>query len=200
MQHEQAPILIDEPIFSSAIQKLILVTLVSLSVVAGIWFFWSAQVSRREDQAHLAFVSAKTAAEKRAVADQYAGSQQSALIYLELANDSLDAKPQEALEIYEAFLKNHEHHLLRNAAALGKAKALESLQKSQEAIAVYQTIAQSKPADTYVPLALLNLSRLQLAQGKVGEARQSLQDLLTRHAEYATEVKERLKALPESKS
>ncbi|MES2310483.1 MAG: tetratricopeptide repeat protein [Verrucomicrobiota bacterium] len=200
MQHDQAPILIDEPLFTSATQKLILVVLASLILVAGIWFFLSEQASRREDQAHLAFISAKSSTEKRQVADQYSGTQQSALIYLQLANESLDTKPQEALDLYESFLKKYGNHLLKNAAALGKAKALESLQKPQEAMAVYQSIVQTKPADTYVPVALLNLSRLQVAQGQVAAARQSLQDLITRHAEYAAEAKERLKSLPEIKS
>ncbi len=200
MQHEQAPILVDETLFSSTVQKLILALLTASFLVIGGWFLWSAHLSNREEKTRLAFMTAKSPEEKRKVADQNRGTDQAALIYLNLANAALDAKPQEALELYDAFLLRNEHHRLANAARLGKAKALELTQKADEALTVYQKITQTKKADIYIPLALLNLSRLQVAQGKESDARQSLQDLLVGYADYATEAKERLKMIPEKKS
>ncbi len=200
MQHEQAPILVDEALFSTAMQKFILALLTASFLVLGGWFLWSAHLSNLEQEVHRAFVEAKSPEEKRKVADQNRGTEQAALIYLNLANAALDTKPQEALELYEAFLLRDEHHCLANAARLGKAKALELMQKSEEALTVYQKITQTKKGDIYIPLALLNLSRLQVAQGKESEARQSLQELLIGYADYATEAKERLKMIPEKKS
>ena len=200
MQHESAPTLVDEPFFSSGIQKLTLGLLIVSGGVIAAFLLWSSYLSSREESVHLAFVAAKSPEEKQKIADENKTTVQAALIYLNLAHAALDEKPQDALHLYDSFLTHHQDHLLANAAYLGKAKALETLQKPQEALLVYQTIVKSKKVDAYVPLALLSLSRLHAAQDQVAEARQNLQDLLIGYADYATEAKERLKMLPEHKS
>ncbi len=200
MQNEQAPILVDEPLFFSEAHKLILILLISVCLLIGGWFCWTSYLSHQEEEVHRQSVLAKSPEEKRKVADQNKGTAQAAFIYLNLAHAALESKPQEALDLYEIVIAQYPHHLLVNAAQLGKGKALEQLQKPQEAMAVYQKIAQVKKGDAYVPLAILNLSRLQLAQGQWTEARQSLQDLLIGYSDYAIEAKERLKMIPEKKS
>lgn len=199
MQNESTPVFVDETIFSSEVQKIIFIVITALIVLGGGWWGWGVYTSHREDEAHLAIVAAKTPEEKRKVADLYSGTKQAAITYLELAHASLDAKPQEALELYDFYLKKYSHHPLSSSARFGKAKALEKLNQPQEALQVYQSLTQGE-SHLFTAQSLVQLARIQSEQGQGASARQTLQDLMTRFPDYTAEAKEKLKSIPETKS
>lgn len=196
MQKDSNPIVVDEPLFSSEVQKMILISLVALSLIGGGWFFWSTYLNHLESKMHEALILAKTPEEKKKVADAHPGTHQAFLFYLELAHESLKTNSQEALDLYETALKKNPQHPLANAALMGKAQALEKLNKAPEALAIYQSLAQ-KTDGLYGPQALLQVVRLQSSQGQNAQARQNLLDLMTRYPDYTNEAKERLKRIPE---
>lgn len=187
-----------EPSFLEKNKGAVLVGIVAIVLVIGGVTGWNYYQDAREGNAQAALASAKSPKDKIAAAKEFIGTAQAAVALLQAAGAQADAQSfQEAADTYQLFLSNYPQHPLKNGALLGLAQAQEALQKTPEAIAIYQQIISGK-ADSYSLVAQLNLASLYGTQKKYKEARQVLESLQQQNPQspFASQAKDALSRLP----
>src|SRR5262249_45821390 len=147
--------------FKKEIIALLIVALLVVITFTGYRY----DTDRRASAASASLANAKTAQEYQQVIDRYPNSPAAADAYLLLAEAKRSEKKfAEANATLQAFIDKFPQHEFVSTARMAMAANLESMGKSDEALAVYQQIATSYPNSFNAPLALL--SQVYILKGK----------------------------------
>jgi len=143
-----------------------IVAVLVVAVLAAVGFtgyrFYS---DRRATAASASLASAKTAQEYQQVIARYPNTPAAADAYLLLAEAQRSEKKfAEANTTLEDFIAKFPQHELLSTARMAMAANLESMGKSDEALAAYQQVATTYPNSYNAPLALL--SQVYILKGK----------------------------------
>jgi TolA-binding protein len=196
---EDANLIDAENFWESKYRNPILLGLVVLLALGVAVAWWRISINLRIHEAIAAWNSAETPEAKQKVIASQAGTPLIAFALLQVADEQFVAKDLAgAQKSYQQFIKDYPDHPLLNAARLGLAGILESQNQSKEAFDLYQQIARQKPVDSYNPLGLLNVARIQLARNEVPAARQSLEDGVAQYGKtpYAETFRQKIAELP----
>ena len=127
---------------------------------------------------------ARTDSEYRQVIDRYPGTPAGASAYLFLAESFRTKKDfQQANATLQTFLDKFPEHELAGTARLGMAANFESMGKPAEALSTLQRLAASDPKGFVAPFALLQQVHLLKARGKIDDARQICEKIMTQYRE-----------------
>jgi predicted negative regulator of RcsB-dependent stress response len=126
--------------------------------------------------------SAKTQQDYDAVIARYPGTPAGASAYLLLAQKQRDDKKfAEANATLQKFVENCPEHDLVPTARMAMAANLEAMGKDDEALAIYQQVA-NKYANTYDgPLAFISQVPLLKAKNRIEDARRVCEEMLTKY-------------------
>ena len=154
------------------------IVLVALLGAGGYWLY----NSRRNAAAAQLCASAKTAAEYRKVIEQYPGTPASGSAYLLLAEQQRnEQKFADANATLQTFIAKFPKHELISTAWMAIGANLESLGKTDEALASYQRLTTSDPHSFNAPLAMLAQVRLLKEKKQIEEARRVCENILTQY-------------------
>jgi len=137
---------------------------------------------RRNGTASELLGGAKTQQDYEGVIARYPGTPAGASAYLLLAQKQRDEKKfAEANATLQKFVENYPEHDLVPTARTAMAANLETLGKDDEALAIYQQVA-NKYGNTYDgPLALISQVPLLKAKNRIEEARRVCEEMLTKY-------------------
>jgi predicted negative regulator of RcsB-dependent stress response len=167
-----------------------------LAVMA--WGGYRLYSERRDDAAATMLTSAKTAADFQKVIAQYPGTPAGAAAYLFFAEEQRKEKKFiEANTTLQSFVEKYPKHQLKGTARMAMAANLESLGKSDEALAAYQRLAADDPQGFTAPVALISEVRLLKEKNQNEEAQRVCETILTKYREslVAGEATRQLKLL-----
>lgn len=118
-------------------------------------------------------------------AGRYGGTRVGPLVRIRLAKSYFDAgQYAEALGEYDKVIaRDGKHSLAAAIAAVGRAHALEALQRTDEALAAYVAFAKADPAHFLAPQAILGQARCLAIAGRKAEAKDLLDRLMVSHAQ-----------------
>jgi TolA-binding protein len=171
-------------------------SVVLLAVIAFTGYrFYS---DRRAAAASAALASAKTAQEYEQVITRYANTPAAADAYILLAEAQRGEKKfAEANKTVDTFIAKYPQHELVSTAKLAKAANLDSMGKTDEALAMYQQIASAYPNSYAAPLAMLSQVYILKAKNRNDEARRICETILTQHRTsfWAGEAMQQLRLL-----
>jgi TolA-binding protein len=178
-----------KPIIAAAI-----VVLVAATAFTGYRFY----SDRRAATASAALASANSAQEYQQVIAQYPSTPAGADAYILLAEaQRKEKKFAEAEKTLETFVAKYPHHELVSTAKMAMAANLDSMGKTDEALAMYQQIA-SAYANTYIaPLAMLSQVYILKAKNRNEDARRIVETMLTQYRTsfWAGEAMQQLRIL-----
>lgn len=173
---------------------MLIVVLVAIIGFAGYCLY-----SNRRDAAASEFLAkAKNARDYQQVITDYSGTPASADAYLLLADlQRAEKKFAEANATLQAFLSKNPEHELASTARMAIAANLESMGKTDEALATYQQVVTSYSKSFNAPLALISRVYLLKAKGRDDEARQTCEKVLTDYREsmWAREAMQEMRSL-----
>ena len=139
---------------------------------------------RRDDAAANSLTSAKTAADFQKVIAQYPGTPAGGAAYLFLAEEQRKEKKfNEANTTLQSFVEKYPKHQLKGTARMAMAANLESLGKTDEALAAYQRLAADDPQGFTAPVALISEVRLLKEKNQNEEAQRVCETILTKYRE-----------------
>ena len=173
------------------------VLIVALLAVTA-WGGYRLYSERRDAAAANSLTSAKTAADFQKVIAQYPGTAASGAAYLFLAEEQRKEKKfNEANTTLQSFVDKYPQHQLKGTARMAMAANLESLGKSDEALAAYQRLAADDPQGFTAPVALITAVRLLKEKNQNEEAQRVCETILTKYREslVAGEATRQLKLL-----
>lgn len=173
------------------------VLIVALLAVMA-WGGYRLYSERRDDAAATMLASAKTAADFQKVIAQYPGTPAGGAAYLFLAEEQRkENKFSEANTTLQSFIDKNPKHQLKGTARMAMAANLESLGKSDEALAAYQLLAAEDPEGFTAPVALISEVRLLKEKNQNEEAQRVCETILTKYREslVAGEATRQLKLL-----
>jgi TolA-binding protein len=153
---------------------------------------------RRADAASAALASANSAQEYEQVIAQYSNTPAGADAYILLAEaQRKGSKFTEAKKTLETFIANYPQHELVSTAKMAMAANLDSMGKTDEALAMYQQIASAYPNTYTAPLAMLSQVYILKAKNRNDDARRICETLLTQHRTsfWASEAMQQLRLL-----
>ena len=167
-----------------------------LAVVAftGYRFYYG----RRAAAASAALGSANTAQEYQQVIARYSNTPAAADAYILLAEaQRREKKFAEANNTLETFTATYPKHELVSTAKLAMAANLESMGKTNEALAIYQQIASAYPNTYAAPLAMLSEVYILKAKNRNDDARRICETMLTQYRPsfWAGEAMQQLRLL-----
>jgi len=164
--------------YQKEIAAALIVVLLAIIGFAGYRFY----TNRRNATAAEMLGGAKTQAEYEAVIERYAGTSAGASAYLLLAQKQRDDKKfAEANATLQKFVENNPDHDFVPTARLAMAANLESMGKDDEALAIYQQVANKYPNTYDGPLALISQVPLLKAKNRIEEARRVCEEMLTKY-------------------
>jgi tetratricopeptide (TPR) repeat protein len=188
-------------VFWERFKKEIIAVLV-IALLAGIGFtgyrFYS---DRRVTVSSAALASAKTAREYQQVIDRYPNTPAAADAYLLLAEaQRTEKKFAEANTTLQAFIAKFPQHEFLSTARMAMAANLESMGKSDEALAAYQQVASTYPNSYNAPMALLSQVYILKAKNRADDARRICETILTQYRTsfWAAEAMQELRLLKPS--
>jgi TolA-binding protein len=188
-----------ESFWESKHRNPVLLGLVVLLAIGAAISWWRISINLKTHEAVVAWGAAETPEAKQKVIAAHPGVPLMAFSLLQVADEQFVAKDLAgAQKSYQQFIKDYPQHPLLNAARLGLAGILESQNQSKEAFDLYQQMARQKPVDSYTPLGLLNVARIQLARNEAPAARQSLEDGVAQYSKtpYAEVFRQKIASLP----
>src|ERR1041384_7616940 len=166
--------------FKAQIAAVLVLALLGIVGFAG----YTLYSQRREAAASAALADAKTVPDLRGVIERYGNTRAAANAYLLLADSQRNEKKfAEANATLQVFTDKYPKHELVTTARLAMAANLESMDKPDEALALYQRTAASYPNSFNAPLALLSQIHLLRAKNKVEEGRIVCEKILTDYRE-----------------
>jgi tetratricopeptide (TPR) repeat protein len=175
---------------------IIALSVVLLAVIAFTGYrFYS---DRREAAASTALASANTAQEYQEVIVRDPNTPAAADAYILLAEaQRKDRKVAEANQTLETFVAKYPKHELVSTAKMAMAANLESMGKSNEALAMYQQIASAYPNGYAAPLAMLSQVYILKAKNRNDDARRICETILTQYRTsfWASEAMQQLRLL-----
>jgi predicted negative regulator of RcsB-dependent stress response len=159
------------------------VLIVALLAVMA-WGGYRLYSERRDDAAATMLTSAKTAADYQKVIGQYPSAPAGAAAYLFLAEEQRKEKKfSEANTTLQSFVDKYPKHQLKGTARMAMAANLESLGKSDEALAAYKRLAAEDPEGFTAPVALISEVRLLKEKNQNEEAQRVCETILTKYRE-----------------
>lgn len=176
---------------------------VLIVVLLGIIGYASYQIysDRREAAAADLLARAKSGPDYQQVIARYSGTPASADAYLLLADSQrAEKKFAEANATLETFMGKNPDHELASTARIAMAGNLESMGKTDEALAMYQQVAITYPKSFNAPMALISTMYLLKAKGRNDEALQTCEKILTdyRDSMWSREAMQQLRSLKPS--
>jgi len=178
-----------KPIIAAAI-----VALLGATVFIGYRFY----SDRRAAAASAALASANTAQEYEQVIARYANTPAAADAYILLAEaQRKEKKFAEANNTLGTFIAKYPQHELVSTAKLAMAANLDSMGKTDEALAMYQQIASAYPNTYVAPLAMLSQVYILKAKNRNDDARRICETMLTQYRTsfWAGEAMQQLRLL-----
>ncbi len=180
--------------YKTEIIAALIVALLAIIGVAG----YRVYSDHREAAAADLLARAKSVQDYRQVIARYSGTPASADAYLLLADSQrAEKKFAEANATLELFVSKNPDHELVSTARTAMAANLESMGKTDEALAMYQQIAMTYPKSFSAPLALISRMYLLKAKGRNDEALQTCEKILTdyRDSMWAREAMQQMRSL-----
>jgi predicted negative regulator of RcsB-dependent stress response len=172
-----------------------LIVLVLAAIAFAGYRFYS---DRRAAAASAALADAKTAEEYQQVIVGYPNTEAAADASIFLAEaQRKEKKFAEANKTLESFIAKNPQHQLVSTAKLAMAANLESMGKTDEALALYQQIASAYPNSYAAPLAMLAQVYLLKAKDRNEDARRICETILTQYrtSYWASEAMQQLRLL-----
>jgi TolA-binding protein len=164
--------------FKKEIIAVLIVALLGVIAFTGYRYY----SDRRAAAAAASLAGAKTAQEYQEVIDRYPNSPAAADAYLLLAEALRSEKKfAEANTTLQAFIAKFLQHEFLSTARMAMAANLESMGKSDEALAAYQQVATTYPNSYNAPLALLSQVYILKGKNKSDEARRICETILTQY-------------------
>ncbi|MEP7014236.1 MAG: tetratricopeptide repeat protein [Verrucomicrobiota bacterium] len=145
--------------------------------------------------------SAKTIQDYQQVIAHYPNTPAGAGAYLLLADrQRADKKLGDANATLQAFVNKNPDHELATTARMAIANNLDSMGKTDEALAMYQQIATGFPKSFSAPLALISRVHLLKVKNRPDEARLACETILTQYRDsfWAREAAQELRFLKPS--
>jgi TolA-binding protein len=185
--------------FKKQIIAAFLIALLAVIAFTGYRFY----VDRRAAAASALLASAKTAQEYQQVILGYANTPAAADAYLMLAEAQRSEKKfAEANTTLQTFITKYPQHEFVSTARMAMAANLESLGKTDEALAMYQQIASTYQNSFTAPMALLSQVYILKAKNRSDDARRICETVLTQYRTsfWAGEAMQQLRLLKPSSS
>jgi len=155
-----------------------LITLVAAAVLFGGGFAFKQYRASKIAGANQEMLKASSLEELESVIAKYGNTKAGNAVRLRLAKAYYDAsKYEDALNTYDLFLKKGEARGFAEIAQLGRAQALEGLNRLDEALAAYQSFEKANAKHFLQPYATLGVVRVMTMQGKKDEAKKLLENL-----------------------
>lgn len=178
-----------KPIISAAI-----VVVLAATAFTGYRFY----SDRRAAAASAALASASNAQAYEQVIAQYPNSPAGADAYILLAEAQCkESKFTDANKTLETFMAKYPKHELLSTAKMAMAGNLDSMGKTDEALAMYQQIASAYPNTYTAPLAMLLQIYILKAKNRNEDARRICESILTQYRTsfWAGEAMQQLRIL-----
>src|ERR1039457_6805967 len=153
---------------------------------------------RRDATAANVLTAAKTAADFQKVIAQYPGTAAGGSAYLFLAEEQRKEKKfNEANATLQSFVDKNPKHQLKGTARMAMAANLESLEKRDEALTVYQRLAADDPQGYIAPIAMISEGHILKEKNKIEEARRVCETIVTKYRDslVASEATRQLRLL-----
>jgi predicted negative regulator of RcsB-dependent stress response len=159
--------------------RTLVIRLVAAAVIAiVIWGAVEFMKYRRRAGSEESLATAATADDFRKVISRWDGTPAAGTAHLLLADElRKQGQAADAAQILKEFSTKYPLHPLRAAAAHSQAVALEIAGKAGEALIAYQQLTVAHGKSAFAPLALLGQARILTAEGKLDEARKSLESV-----------------------
>jgi hypothetical protein len=180
--------------FKKPIISVAIVVLLAATAFTGYRFY----SDRRAAAASAALASASGLQAYEQVIAQYPGTPAGADAYILLAEaQRKERKFTEANKTLETFLAKYPQHELVSTAKMAIAANLDSMGKTDEALAMYQKIAKDDPKSYAAPLAMLLQVYILKAKDRNDEARRICESILTQYRTsfWAGEAMQQLRLL-----
>ncbi|PYL54455.1 MAG: hypothetical protein DMF33_01345 [Verrucomicrobia bacterium] len=185
--------------FKKEIAAALLILLLGVIAFAGYRFY----TDRRVAAASALLAIAKTAQEYRQVIDRYPNTAAAADAYILLAEaQRKEKKFAEANTTLQTFIAKFPQHDLVSTARMAMAGNLESMGKTDEALAMYQQVASANPNGFNAPVALLSQVYILKAKNRNDDARRICENIMTQYGTsiWAGEAMQQLRLLKPSSS
>ena len=155
--------------------------LLALLVIAG-FAGYRLYTSSREAAASALLASAKNAQDYQQVIARYSNTPAGASAHLLLAEkERKEKKFAEANATLQDFIDKNPKHELVSTAQMAMAANLESMGKTDAALAIYQQIGTGDPKDFNRPLALISEVPLLKSKNRIEDARRVCETILTEY-------------------
>jgi predicted negative regulator of RcsB-dependent stress response len=162
--------------FRAEIIAVLIIGLLALAGFGGYRFY----VERRASAAAEALAEAKTIPDYEKVIAAYANTPAGASAYIFVAEAQRNEKKfAEANATLKSFIDKNPTHDFVATAEMAIAANLESMGKSDEALATYQQIAAKYPKNFNAPMALMSQVSLLKIKNRTDEARRACERVLT---------------------
>ena len=185
--------------FKKEIAAALLILLLGVIAFAGYRFY----TDRRVAAASALLAIAKTAQEYQQVIDGYPNTAAAADAYILLAEaQRKEKKFAEANTTLQTFIAKFPQHDLVSTARMAMAGNLESMGKTDEALAMYQQVASANPNGFNAPVALLSQVYILKAKNRNDDARRICENIMTQYGTsvWAGEAMQQLRLLKPSSS
>jgi predicted negative regulator of RcsB-dependent stress response len=155
-----------------------LVTLAAVAVLGGGAFAYQQYRTGKIAGANKALVEASTLEELETLAQKYGATKAGNVARLRLAKAYYDASNfEEALASYDTCLSKGAPKGFAEIARLGRAHALEGLNRLDEALVAYEAFDKAAEGHFLQPQAKMGIARIYTLQGKKDEAKKLLENL-----------------------
>ena len=175
---------------------IVALTIALLAVIAFTAYRFYAD--RRAAAASAALASAKSAQEYQEVITRFSNTPAAADAYILLAEaERKEKKFEEVNKTLETFVAKYPTHELLNTAKMALAANLESMGKTDEALAMYQQIASAYPNTYAAPMAMLSQVYILKGKNRNDDARHICETILTQYRTsfWASEAMQQLRLL-----
>jgi TolA-binding protein len=164
--------------FQKEIAAALIILILAIVGFAGYRFY----TYRRNSTAAELLGKAKNPQDYQLVIAHYPGTPAGASAYLLLAEKQRNEKKfAEANTTLQAFIDKNPEHDFVPTARLGMAANLVSMGKNDEALSIYQQIANKHPNTYHAPLALISQVPLLKAKNRIEDARRVCEEILTKY-------------------
>jgi TolA-binding protein len=164
--------------FQKEIAAALIIVILAIVGFAGYRFY----THQRNSTAAELLGKAKNPQDYQEVIARYPGTPAGASAYLLLAETQRNQKKfAEANTALQAFIDKHSEHDFVATAQLAMAANLESMGKNDEALTIYQQVANKYPNSYNAPLALISEVPLLKAKNRIEDARRVCEEILTKY-------------------
>jgi predicted negative regulator of RcsB-dependent stress response len=163
------------------------VTLVAVAVLAGGAFAFKQYRSSRIASANKELIRANTLEELESAVVKFGSTQVGNAARLRLGKAYFDAsRYEDALSTYDTCLSKGAPAGFAEIAQLGRAHALEALNRLDDALAAYEAFNKDSAGHFLQPQAQMGVARIYTLQGKTDEAKKRLENLKAQNTENAS--------------